>query len=221
MSAVGAVALAVACSSQVEDTSSSSSSAGGGPSEPIVTVLNPDAPPLPGFDACEVVITENLPLEGQKHVPICEAVTYDTDPPSSGNHWPIWAAYGVHATPVPRQMLVHNLEHGAIVMSYGCGESCEEDALAAFEETADTFGVDTLCANVPGSAIRSRVVVTPDPSLALPIAMAGWRATYTATCIDVPSMIDFIEARYGQGTESTCAQGKDPLDPSTGVPACE
>ena len=219
--------LVLACGPDVIDTASAGSGgsggSGGSPPEPIVEVLNPDAPPLPGFDTCEVVITENLPMEGQTHVPVCDAVTYETNPPSSGDHWPLWAEYRLHESPVPRQVLVHNLEHGAIVMSHRCSEGgaeCTSDVLAAFEEAADTFGVDPLCASVMGAAIRSRVVVTEDPLLETPIALAGWRATYTATCIDVPSMVDFFERRYGKGTEQTCAQGKDPLDETTGVPAC-
>ncbi len=214
----------VACGPDVSDSSGGGGSggSGGSPPEPIVEVLNPDAPPLPGFDTCEVVITENLPVEGQTHLVVCDAVTYETNPPSSGDHWPLWAEYRLHEAPVPRQMLVHNLEHGAVVMAHRCAgpEDCTADVLVAFEAAADSFGVDPLCANVPGAAIRSRVVMTEDPLLEFPISLSAWRATYTATCIDVPSMVEFLERRYGKGPEQTCAQGKDPLDEATGVPAC-
>jgi hypothetical protein len=193
---------------------------GGTPSEPVVTVLHPDREPLPGETECVVTITDNLPFEGQTHVPVCTTVSYATNPPSSGNHWGVWAQFRVFDTPVPLEMLVHNLEHGAILMLYRCDEACP-DIPAAFETAADAFGPDPICLMSPTGADRSRIVVTPAPTLTAPIGLSAWRATYTATCIDPPSLLAFIEDHYGKGPEQVCAQGKDPADPLTGVPACE
>ena len=197
-----------------------SGGAGGAEPEPVKTVLYPEAPPLAGFDLCEVTIWENLPFEGHTHVPLCTEVEYQTNPPSSGDHWPIWAEYRAHAEPVPRMMLVHNLEHGAVIMAHDCDEECTNQAMTAFESVADTFGADALCATSPNGAIRSRLVMTPQPALELPIALSAWRSTYTATCIDEASLLDFLQKHYGNGPEATCAQGKDPLDPTVGVTAC-
>ncbi|MFO0553144.1 MAG: DUF3105 domain-containing protein [Polyangiaceae bacterium] len=192
--------------------------AGGAANEPIVTELTPDAPPLPGFSECTVTITENLPEEGKTHVPVCTHVDYGTNPPSSGNHWPVWAAFKTYVDPVPREMLVHDLEHGAVVLAYDC-DGCT-DVPQAFQDAATTYGVDALCATSAMGAERSRIVITPDPLLDLPIGISAWRATYVATCIDRPSIDAFIEAHYGDGPERTCFEGKDPSDPSTGVPDC-
>lgn len=192
---------------------------GGAPLPPVVTVLHPDQAPLPGETECVVTITDNQPFEGHTHVPVCTAVPYESSPPSSGNHWPVWAQFREFAAPVPHEMLVHNLEHGAIVMLYRCEEACPEIP-AAYEDAAAAFGPDPLCVMSPTNAMRSRIVVAPDTSIAEPIGLSAWRATYTATCIDPPSLLSFIEDHYGQGTEQVCAQGKDPADPETGVPAC-
>jgi hypothetical protein len=221
---IAVVLASIGCSS-VTDGSGGAGGGGAGGSggaepEPVKTVLYPEVEPLPGFDQCEVTIWEHLPFEGHTHVPICTDVEYQTDPPSSGNHWPIWAEYRAHAEPVPRMMLVHNLEHGAVVMAHNCDEACASQAMAAFESVADTFGADALCATSPAGAIRSRIIMTPQPSLQLPIALSAWRSTYTATCIDEASLLAFVEQHYGNGPEATCAQGKDPLDPTVGVTAC-
>lgn len=192
---------------------------GGSDSPPVVTVLHPDQTPLPGQTECVVTITDNQPFEGHTHVPVCTGVPYETSPPSSGNHWPVWAQFRAFDTPVPHEMLVHNLEHGAIVMLYRCDEACPEIP-AAYEVAAAAYGPDPLCIMSPTNAARSRIVVAPDPSLAEPIGLSAWRATYTATCIDPPSLLAFIEEHYGHGTEQVCAEGKDPADPATGVTAC-
>jgi hypothetical protein len=213
-----------ACGPSVDDDGDAggggSGGAGGSEPEPVVTLLTPDVPPLPGFEACEVEIVTGLPLEGKAHVDVCTEIPYETNPPSSGDHWPIWAQYRAHDVVVPRMMWVHNLEHGAIVMAHACDEACTSEARAAFDAVAETFGVDERCASSP-TPQRSRILVTEDPALDRPIALAAWRATYRATCLDPASLLDFVESHYGRGPEDTCAPGKDPEDASTGIPGCD
>jgi hypothetical protein len=68
------------------------------------------------------------------------------------------------------------------------------------------FGLDPLC-----ESDENRILLAPDPSLKTPIALAAWRATYTATCIDPPSLEAFVRDHYARGIENLCAQGRDPL----------
>jgi hypothetical protein len=192
---------------------------GGQGGQPIVTELFPGAPPLPGETECKVTITENLPNYGAKHHPICTPLAYQTNPPSSGDHWGMWAMFKSYTLPVPREMLVHNLEHGAIVMAYGCPGGCP-DVPIAFEDVAADFGADPLCVASPTGAERSRIIITPDPELAEPIGLSAWRATYVATCIDPDSMLAFVTKHYAKAPENICAEGKDPTDPVNGVTVC-
>lgn len=179
-------------------------------------VLTPDAPPLPGQTECRVEITNNIPVASAMHVATCTPVTYATNPPSGGNHWPVWAAFKQYSLTVPREMYVHDLEHGAVVMSYRCDGACP-DVVAALAKVFDEAKGDSLCVAAGGSA-KARLVVTPDPDLDTPIAASAWGATYTATCIDTASLAEFVSANYGKGTEQTCYAGQD-LD-VTGVPTC-
>ncbi len=218
-----ATALVAAACADDTDTGTGGSGAAGGSSGPIVTELFPTAAPLPGETECRVTITEKLPDEGATHQEVCTPITYGTNPPSSGDHWKIWAEFRAHDAPVPREMYVHNLEHGAVVMSYTCPAASPEGcaaALTALQATADAFGVDPLCAGVVGAADRSRILITPDPLLAEPIGLSAWHATYVATCVDPPSLLSFVEAHYGKAPENLCVEGRDPSDPLTGVPAC-
>jgi hypothetical protein len=187
------------------------------PSGPKNTeVLTPDAPPLPGQTECRVVMTTNIPVPAAVHVATCTPVTYATNPPSGGDHWGQWAAFKKYTLTVPREMYVHDLEHGAVVLSYRCDVACP-DVVAALEKVFDEAAGDPLCLSA-GSTPKARLVLTPDPNLDTPIAASAWGATYTATCIDTVSLAKFVSANYGKGTETTCFAGQD-LD-VTGLPMC-
>jgi hypothetical protein len=185
-------------------TGAAGGTSGAGGEPPIITELFPEAPPIGGASECKVVISENLPLEGASHLEVCTEVAYGTNPPSSGNHWSIWARFGEHPSPVPHEMLVHDLEHGAVVLLYrDAGVTAAVDALRA---VFDGYGADDLC-----DGESNRLILAPDPELEVPLAMAAWRATYTATCVDAPSLEAFVRDHYAKGPENLCAPGADPL----------
>ena len=166
------------------------------------------------------ILEEKIVLGQTFDVAIGTDVTYASNPPSSGPHYPIWAAFQEFPDPVDRRYYVHDLEHGAIVLLYNCaalpdggaaiadggdgGTAC--DALReGLRKAAASIPADPLCANTPG--VRVRYVMTPDPLITGPIAASGWGFTYNAACVDIPTLIDFANKHYGQGTEPVCANG--------------
>ena len=54
---------------------------------------------------------------------------YSTVPPTSGQHWGAWSDCGFYNHPLPDELLVHNLEHGNIVVSYNLATDAEVAAL--------------------------------------------------------------------------------------------
>ena len=54
------------------------------------------------------------------HVAIGTHVEYDSNPPSSGPHYPVWAAFQTWPTVLQREYYVHDMEHGAVVLLYKC-----------------------------------------------------------------------------------------------------
>jgi|RhiMetdeSRZDD1v2_1073273.scaffolds.fasta_scaffold04670_4 uncharacterized protein DUF3105 len=62
---------------------------------------------------------ENPPIEGRTHV--TGNVKYHTNPPTSGNHYPIPEPDGVYTKTPPFTHVVHTLEHGRIEMQYKPG----------------------------------------------------------------------------------------------------
>ncbi len=156
--------------------------------------------------SCPVEI-DHLPLLPATHVAIGSSIQWNSNPPSSGPHYPIWAAYQAYATPVPRGYYVHDLEHGAIVFLYNCGDAGCPDVVAALQSASDAIPDDPLCTSL-GEGVRVRTVITPDPLIDVPVAAAAWGWVYKAQCADLPTLRDFAMQHYGQGPEMLCNNGQ-------------
>jgi hypothetical protein len=149
------------------------------------------------------------PDAGHQHVAIGTPVQYDTNPPCAGDHWPIWATWGVHADAVPPEYFVHNLEHGGVVLVYNCPQGCP-DLVTALQDFIQAQPDDPLClSQVPDSGIRGRFLLTPDPDLLATWGASAWGYYLAAsgTCLDVAALDEFVAAHYGNGREALCFQG--------------
>ena len=192
-----------------------------GPQQPETVTSSPDAPPLPGETECKVVVQTGIPVTSAQHVATCAPVQYTTNPPSGGDHWGVWAKYKRFESEVPREMYVHNLEHGAVVLAYRCPSSGCEEVKAVLDEVRAEAASDPKCLMVPGGP-EARLVMTPDSALNTPVAAAAWGATYTATCLDKASLARFVADHYGKGPEDLCSiTGAADVDlPDGGAPSC-
>jgi len=174
---------------------SSGSDAGG--SKPLM-VTSVDA-------GCAVSI-EAWPLGAGLHVPVGSVIEWPSNPPQSGTHYPVWAAFQEFSTAVPRGYYVHDLEHGAVVLLHRCellgGGDCTP-VLEALRQTAASLPDDARCSG----GVRVRTVITPDPLIAEPIVAVSWGFIYRAQCVDLPSLKAFASAHYAQGPEDECANG--------------
>jgi hypothetical protein len=83
---------------------------------------------------------------------------YPTDPPTQGPHRQVAALWGIYDEPIEQARLVHNLEHGGLVVQYG------DDVPA---EQVDAIKRDVL-------ANRDLTVVAPYPVLGSKIAYTMW-----------------------------------------------
>ncbi len=156
--------------------------------------------------SCEVTLEDPPQLPGV-HVPVGSTITsWNSNPPSSGEHYPLWAAFREHTSPVPRGYYVHDEEHGAVVFLYNCG-LVSGDCSAVIQGLRDAVAAlsdDPLCAGTP---VRVRAVISPDPLIESPVAAVAWGHVYHAQCLDAPSLRDFARAHYAQAPENECAEG--------------
>jgi len=152
--------------------------------------------------ACDGVV-RSVSGEPALHVPIGSSITWSTNPPATGMHYPIWARWDTHYTSLERGFWVHNAEHGGVILLYNCPQGCPE-VVDALLEVARGVAPDGSCQ----APVRNRVLVVADPLLPeeVQVAAVGWNATYTASCFD-PYIGTFAAQRYGKGPEDICRDG--------------
>jgi hypothetical protein len=127
LAAVAIAVVAIAATSGAGNRQARPQTAGGGPRIANVAIAPPLARPLPGglpaAAAAAGCALSDPPSEGRSHV--TGPVSYRSNPPSSGPHFPLPAHDGIYdpgATP-PKEQLVHSLEHGRIEIQYRPGTS--------------------------------------------------------------------------------------------------
>jgi hypothetical protein len=143
-------------------------------------------------------VTEAVPIEGFSHVPEGTDVVYASNPPSSGNHYPVWSGYQLYTETVPRGYWVHSLEHGAVVLLHRPdAEAAVVDALRA---AYDAIPLDPKCTH-------RRTLLTPDPLMPQPFAVVSWGYRMTCDAVDRDAILDFVALHRDDGRESICVEG--------------
>jgi Protein of unknown function (DUF3105) len=104
---------------------------------------------------------------------------WNTDPPSNGQHYPAWAVWGFYTEPVNPRQVVHNEEHGGVILWWGTNVSqTTVTQLREFynEQPDGVFG-------------------TPYPKLGTKVAITAWTGDPTTYQ---------IKGYYGQGHIAIC-----------------
>jgi hypothetical protein len=167
----------------------------------VVAIEEP--PPATDAAACNVRLA-SPPLMTTLHIPVGANVLYDSNPPSSGPHYAVWANYQEYAAPVDDRYLVHSLEHGAVLLLYKCEDAGCPALVDALRAVRDALPADPLC----DPSLRVRVILAPRPANDVTVAAAAWGATYRADCFDAASLTQFITAHYAMGPENFCDPGQ-------------
>ncbi len=130
--------------------------------------------PMPG---------EFVPSLGNEHIPTAETphVAYTSDPPTSGPHLPHIAPWGVHTRPISKELQVHNLEDGGVVVNYK--PQCADQVQAALRTIVDRY--------------PNHVVLAPYPGLDRCIALTAWTRIDKMDEVDERRVVRFIEAYRG------------------------
>jgi len=185
-----------------DDAISSRGDAGTGEAAAPVCA-QPPAPEKPAA-SCDVTI-ESPPSAGQRHVPEGTPIAYCSNPPSSGDHYPVWAAFQEYSAPVDWPYLVHSMEHGAVVLLYKCDPPGCPDVIDQLRKVRDGAPADPQCKQIGGT---NRIIIAPSPTIPTKVAAAAWGKTYQAGCVDMPTLEAFVRDNYAKGPENICAQGR-------------
>jgi hypothetical protein len=130
------------------------------------------------------------------HIDGPEALSYDVDPPASGDHRPMWACWGEYEYLPPTRWL-HNLEHGGITFLYH--PCADESVIAELRAAARSVGAD--------DAGPFRWIMTPYAGLPTAIAVVAWRWVYSANCVRPGEIGEFIRQHYRDGPEDVVSSG--------------
>ncbi len=139
-----------------------------------------------GAEASPRGVVKRYPSQGVAHIRLGDShPPYNSNPPTSGWHTPETAPWGAHRREIPDQVIVHNLEHGGIWISY--------------RDPSNTELVDRL--ETLAGRYRSKVIVTPRPQNDAPIAVAAWTRLMKLDEYDEDKIVRFIEAYRNRGPE--------------------
>lgn len=127
---------------------------------------------------------DTIPIEGRQHVPVGTKVNYQTNPPTSGNHYGEPADWGVYQEELEDEAVVHSLEHGGIWISY---KDIDEETKKKLEE----IGKDN-----PGS-----VIVSPRSLNDAKIAIASWGRLLKLESVDAEIIRSFIRLNKNMSPE--------------------
>ena len=97
-------------------------------------------PGTPEIRLLPIAVGVEVPIQGSDHVDEGVRVDYNSTPPTSGEHWPRWADCGFYLESLPDERIVHNLEHGNIVVSYNFANPAQVTELREALEGESQFG---------------------------------------------------------------------------------
>ncbi len=97
-------------------------------------------PGTPEVRVISTAIGQPVPiLQSVSHVPEGKKVGYSDAPPTSGEHWSRPASCGFYTEDLPDERIVHNLEHGNVVVSYNFTNPAQVTGLRDALEDIELF----------------------------------------------------------------------------------
>jgi Protein of unknown function (DUF3105) len=120
-------------------------------------------------------------------------VNYPQTPPVGGDHDPTWLNCGTYTAPVRNENAVHDLEHGAVWITY--------------QPDLDQADVSKLTKLATG---QTYLDLSPYPGLPAPVVASAWGKQLKLTGASDPRLAAFVK-KYKQG-----AQTPEPGAPCTG-----
>ena len=177
--------------------------AGGAGASPETT--NWSAEPVDGYPYPVQMLPNEAPSAEGRHFGQGEFQGYNTarygsDPPTSGKHIGQLAQAGVYDQAIPNEVAVHHMEHGYTLVWYNCGAAPPLDAGACTDLRNQLTAIVQ-----PAVANGLHVVMTPDDSMPVRIALTAWQFMDTMSELDQDRVNTFLEAfECHYDPEETC-----------------
>ncbi len=153
--------------------------------------------PQPKLKSSVPLHIKTYPALTRTHIKLGTKVTYNSDPPTSGPHYPDWAKSGVYDKPVDDRFLVHSLEHGYIIISYDCQTS--QNPLSF----SDCSSLKKQLSDIAQEKKLWKLIVVPRPKLDTKIALTAWTHLDNMNRLQTEEVKGFIDEFRDQGPEKT------------------
>jgi hypothetical protein len=135
---------------------------------------------------------EAVSIQGAEHIPVGQShPQYNSDPPTSGWHYDEPARAGFYDTSLPDEQLVHNLEHGHVIISYDCDklDNCEE-VKAELSRLVERFQ-------------RWKIVAVARENADAAVALTAWGRIDKMDSYDEDRIVAFVRHWRNRGPENT------------------
>ncbi|HEX6304870.1 MAG TPA: DUF3105 domain-containing protein [Anaerolineales bacterium] len=144
------------------------------------------------------LLGQEHPIMAAEHIPDGQRATnYNTDPPTSGQHYAQPAEAGFYEEAPVDEQLVHNLEHGHIVVYYNCSEldaSACEDLQQGIRQAMESAGVTENTRTL-------KIVAVPRTGMDNLVTYTSWGRMYRAESFDRDEMLLFVEQNRNRAPE--------------------
>ncbi len=135
-----------------------------------------------------------IPVMGNEHLQANQRFpgTYNSTPPTSGPHDPSPLSWGVYATTQPDEKMLHNLEHGGVLIAYS--PSIGDDVLAQLKSIRSRYPRDKYN--------EVKIILEPYPKLGPgQIALAAWGWLDKMDAYDERRIVGFVATHADHGPE--------------------
>lgn len=154
----------------------------------VKIAIRESSKPLPGQAVLD---------QGREHVSRIEweKFKYNSDPPTSGPHDPVWLKRGIYDSPQGDGHLVHSLEHGYVIISYRCGIlETDKECLSFIKTIEQRVKKDS-----------SKLILVPRPNLDTNFALTAWGRIdkFNLKEGSLERIENFIRAFRNRGPEQT------------------
>lgn len=134
---------------------------------------------------------QEIKNQGRNHIPLSQTFTdYNSNPPTSGPHYAERVAnWGSYNEETPQTTLVHNLEHGGVVIHYKGQTDEQVDEIDSFVES-----------------YQDGVISNPNEKIDKPIVIASWTQLQKCDRFNPDAVAGYIQEYCNKGPEklTTC-----------------
>ena len=156
----------------------------------VFVLLRPGGPDL-GYTVAALAGNHNPPYVYDTEIEV-DGVFLQV-PPTSGNHSPSPSRHGHSGGILIPEQVVHNMEHGAVVIWYQPGDDVLETEVA---QLARSLGNDCLVAGTYAA-------------MDFDVAATVWGRVLPLTAFDAASLVEFVDAYRGEiGPEAGLCRGQ-------------